>query len=502
MVFDDGWDGQETALFLAVNEEMQEEARWLAQQRQEYDADIDEAEDFEPPLGHYGGGTGGSRLRPFEQFVQDYLNGEKSLDDPMYGPGRMALHDHSVDTTTTIMGVPIKSAQLVPEKLLAVLAQVLTAVEQISIAKIIFDSSGGPVIDGRPIHGTFDAGLQEVRINLCSLWQMAERIASMERNHLRLDALVWHGMLEVLLHECYHGLPPEEGVSQEIQFCDEHATFWAQHMIVDLFRHADLEPPGIQSDPFFGPRITKFLNENHQFSRFQQQLFDAGVIYRNETVGVQIKDLKTYYAVLAGDDCGIPHQGALQDVLNLEARYFDELNKRPPMGRPIPTETKVDPAPEEPDPDTSLEFYLDMVAELLKREHSADDRRALEYTERVLKLAPANFDALMNRGLAAGRLGMVEKALDSYMLAAQLYPKNDKPYAAAGYTLRKAGDIDAALKMFNKAIARNPNNYETFNNRSVTWAQIGEFEKALADAKRCVELGGPDEFYRYLMGER
>jgi hypothetical protein len=499
MSFDDGWDEQETALFLAINEEMREEARWWAQQQDAEDHPFDPMDDDESLQFGYGGGFGGRPLRPFEQYVQDYLNGKKGLDDPLYGPGRKSRQDDSFDTTTTILGVRIQDAHLVSEKLLAVLAHVLTAVKEISIARIVFDSSGGPAVDGRPVHGTFDAGLREVRINLRSLWQMAARIASMQRNHLRLDALVWHGTLEVLLHECFHAMPPQEGISPEIQFCDEHATFWAQNMVVALARDIDVEPPDVHTDPFFGPRIVDFLNKDNQSSGFQRRLFDAGMVYRNDAVGAEIRGMKTYYAVLAGDDCGIPQQDELRHILHLEAQYFDELNRRTPFEAAIPTESGSDPAFEKQGSDTSLEFYLHMAAELLKNERNADDRRALEYTERALKIAPANIDALLNRGLAAGRLGMSDKAINSYTLAAQYEPMNDQPHEAMGYLHTKARNYPQALQSFTRAIECNPKNFLAFNNRAVAWFQLGEFDNAMADAQRCVDLGGPDDFYRYLM---
>ena len=506
MDFDDGWDDgshgwseEETALFLAINEEMREEARWWAQQQGEEDRPFDPMDDDEPLQFDHGGGFGGRPLRPFEQYVQDYLNGKKGLDDPLYGPGRKTRHDDFTHTTTTILGVRIHGAHRVSEKLLAALAQVLAAAKEISINRIVFDTSGGPFVNGRPMHGTFDAGLREVRINLRSLWQMAARIASMERNHLRLDALVWHATLEVLLHECFHGMPPEEGIPPEIQFSDEQATFWAQNMIAGLARCIDIETPEITADPFFGPRIVDFLNKDNQSSGFQRRLFDAGMVYRNDAVGAEIRGMKTYYAVLAGDDCGIPQQDVLQEILNLEAQYFDELNRRTPVEAAIPTESESDPAPEKQDSDTSLEFYLHMVAELLKNERNADDRRALEYTERALKIAPTNIDALLNRGLAAGRLGMFEKAMDSYTLAAQYEPMNDQPHEAMGYLHTKARNYFLATQSFARAIERNPKNFLAFNNRAVAWFQLGEFDNAMADAQRCVDLGGPDDFYRYLI---
>jgi tetratricopeptide (TPR) repeat protein len=497
---DDGWGEEETAIFLAINEDMREEARWWAMQQEKEDCQCDLTDDVEQSQFDDVEGFSGRRLRPFEQFVQDYLNGKKGIDDPMYGPGKKGRRSDAVDKKATILGVRIHGAHMVSEKLLSAIAHVLTAVEQISIKKIYFDSSGGPVVKGRSVHGIFDARSREIRINLRSLWQMAVEIAAMQRNHLRLDVLVWHGLLETLFHECFHAIDTEEGAPPEIQFCDEHATFWAQNMVVALGRYGDIEPPDVNEDPFYGPRIKKFLEENHQSSRFQHQLFNAGVVYRNETVEAEIKDLKTYYAVLAGDDCGIYQQEALQKILNLEAQYLDKLNKRYPMEDNISIETEVDATHDKKqDSDTSLEFYLYMAAELLKHERNADDRRALEYTERALKIAPVNIDALMNRGLAACRLGLYNIAIESYSLASKHDPQNDEPCAAMGYVLNKVGKYKGAIEWLNKATESNPYNYNAYNNRAVAYYQLGDYENALMDSKKCVKFSGPSDFYDFLI---
>ena len=57
-------------------------------------------------------------------------------------------------------------------------------------------------------------------------------------------------------------------------------------------------------------------------------------------------------------------------------------------------------------------------------------------------------------------------------------------------------DFPTAIKYYAEAISSDPNNHILFFNRSACYANIGKYEKALEDAKRCVELK-PDFVHGY-----
>ena len=324
MDFDGIWGEEETALFLAINEEMREEARWFEEYKNDEtpNTDIDFSHDDE-----LSSTIGNQRLRPFEQFVKDYCEGKKTLDDPLYGPSKKNNSNGKVTTSCVLMGVQIDGANQVPEKLLGILAHVLASIPQISINNIIFDTFGGPIIEGRPVHGTFDGVSREVRINLCSLWDMSKEIVGMKRNHLRIDTILWTAILEVLFHECYHAIVPDDNSYSFDSTSDEQATVWAQNLIVTLARSIDIEPSEIKNTSFFGKKIKNLLKIDSPSTLFQKHLFDNKLIYFNNAINAELSDLSIYYAVLSGEESGHPHHDALHSVLKLESQYFDELNR-------------------------------------------------------------------------------------------------------------------------------------------------------------------------------
>jgi hypothetical protein len=73
MVFDDdGWDEEDTALFLAINEDMRKEARLWEQRDKNEDNDIDFETDSDSDISDLAWSKR-KNLRPFEQYVKDYL---------------------------------------------------------------------------------------------------------------------------------------------------------------------------------------------------------------------------------------------------------------------------------------------------------------------------------------------------------------------------------------------------------------------------------------------
>jgi tetratricopeptide (TPR) repeat protein len=116
-----------------------------------------------------------------------------------------------------------------------------------------------------------------------------------------------------------------------------------------------------------------------------------------------------------------------------------------------------------------------------------------------LNIDPTCVDVLINRGVAASRLGRLDIAIESYSLASKYEPMNDQTHEAMGYILNKIGDYKKAIDCLTKAIELNPHNYNALNNRAVAFYQEGDFDSALVDAKRCFKHEGTNEFYNYLI---
>jgi tetratricopeptide (TPR) repeat protein len=151
-------------------------------------------------------------------------------------------------------------------------------------------------------------------------------------------------------------------------------------------------------------------------------------------------------------------------------------------------------------PDNQTLGYLKyQIVNFLKHEKKEYDERALEYSERALNIDPTCVDVLINRGVAASRLGLFDIAIRSYYLAFKHNPSNDQIYDSIGYVMIKKKKYMVAIELLNEAIEINPNNAGAYNSRSIAWYQIGEYNNAIVDAESCVKLGGPKKFYDFLL---
>lgn len=61
-------------------------------------------------------------------------------------------------------------------------------------------------------------------------------------------------------------------------------------------------------------------------------------------------------------------------------------------------------------------------------------------------------------------------------------------HKALGNAHFKSKDYESAIKEFTTAIDLEPENFKFYSNRSAVYAAKGDFDKALADGQKCIEL--------------
>ena len=160
---------------------------------------------------------------------------------------------------------------------------------------------------------------------------------------------------------------------------------------------------------------------------------------------------------------------------------------------------------------------------------SKNDLAIADYTK-AIEIEPKNINAFDGRGFAYKRTRDYEKAIADFSNAIELEPENRLHYINRGEMYEKTGKLDealddysvsivydtsfglkkshgiyyhrglinirlekynAALKDFNWAIKINPvKNISYFKRRAEVFCKLGEKEKAEADEKMVIELGG------------
>lgn len=139
----------------------------------------------------------------------------------------------------------------------------------------------------------------------------------------------------------------------------------------------------------------------------------------------------------------------------------------------------------------------------------------IDYTY-ILNIDSRNFAAYIGRGYAYSELSQKQQAVADFTEAIRFEPESDLAYNNRGYTYYELGDNKKALEDFLIALRINPSGitwmcdnlpcwdaavqlYSTdisnFVGRGDAYFQLGEYEKAVADYKKAIQID-PDETYK------
>ena len=97
--------------------------------------------------------------------------------------------------------------------------------------------------------------------------------------------------------------------------------------------------------------------------------------------------------------------------------------------------------------------------------------------------------AYYNLGLAYGRKGQTDKAIEDFSKALLINPKLDMAYNNRGTAYYLQGQYDKAFGDFSSAIKLNPNNAEAYINRGYVYLKKGDTASAAYDLQRGCHLG-------------
>jgi tetratricopeptide (TPR) repeat protein len=117
---------------------------------------------------------------------------------------------------------------------------------------------------------------------------------------------------------------------------------------------------------------------------------------------------------------------------------------------------------------------------------------ALELFNKVLKERPNHIEATWRGCEAYINLGLFQKAKEGLESALKYDPKNERINTLLGQTLHKLGHNDQALTKFSEVLLVNPNNKHALTNRGILYRELGQFEFALNDFNACLALNNID----------
>ena len=117
-----------------------------------------------------------------------------------------------------------------------------------------------------------------------------------------------------------------------------------------------------------------------------------------------------------------------------------------------------------------------------------DIRGALDDLGYVLELAPEAIDARVIRAGLLLEVGAVDDAADDVAKGLEIDPEHAELHLIRAMLARQGGDAVVAHEAFTAALAGDPTLTAGWSNRAVLWYEQGEFQRAIDDLTRALEL--------------
>ena len=123
---------------------------------------------------------------------------------------------------------------------------------------------------------------------------------------------------------------------------------------------------------------------------------------------------------------------------------------------------------------------------------AGDFAAAVRTFEEVLAIAPDEFAAWYNKGIALGALDRCQGALDAFEHAIALDPESSEAWYNKGVALADLNQLDEALLAFDRAVKLNPADVAAWLNKGISLAKVGRHEEALQAFDALMTLGRRD----------
>ncbi len=144
----------------------------------------------------------------------------------------------------------------------------------------------------------------------------------------------------------------------------------------------------------------------------------------------------------------------------------------------------------------SCDLIFEEARQLLDEQQYAE---AIDAFTDFIALVPESEGAYGNRGLAYLSMGEDEKAMDDFKMVISINPEDAMGYAMMAEALRNLGRDEEALEMAVEALTIDDKAAEAYMVRGWLFARAGQYDSAVADLEKYVELvDEPGEFFDLL----
>lgn len=128
----------------------------------------------------------------------------------------------------------------------------------------------------------------------------------------------------------------------------------------------------------------------------------------------------------------------------------------------------------------------------------ANGLAAVPAASEEIRARVAQARTLASKGNALNQKGQFEQAVEAVTPALELDPSPAFYYNIRGYALLRTGKLDAAIRDFDAAIARNASFADAYWNRGVARRKAGDAKGGDEDMQKAVELGRPQSSWSQL----
>lgn len=118
----------------------------------------------------------------------------------------------------------------------------------------------------------------------------------------------------------------------------------------------------------------------------------------------------------------------------------------------------------------------------------SNQKKAIEYLNKAIKLQPDYADAYNERGIAFTQLGQKPKAIEDFNKAISLKPENANFYNNRGIVYYQLGQYQRTIDDSNVAIRLKPDNANSYNNRGASYLEMGNKKLGCRDLKKACAL--------------